>query len=204
MIYDDYSLDNLAVTVRTTCAHLRDYATEFDSLAVQGMSGVLVGSPVALRLRKPLVIVRKENDNRHASEDIINYGRVGAAWLFLDDFIDSGATQRRVYDALLLYTGTNYPRWAGSYCYSEDELTLTTAETTLPPYVRGRGAEPPWPVPDVTATSAAIAEFLASLRPRAGTAGLRGVRCACPDCSPSRYSTPSAYRPESFISKSGV
>jgi hypothetical protein len=154
MIYDDYSLDNLARTVRVAARHIRESEIEYDSICVQGMSGVIVGAPLALRLRKPLVVVRKDGEKRHSHEDVINYLRIGDAWLFVDDFIDSGATLRRVYDRLALYSITRGASWAGSYLYSADEMFMNITDHAVPPHAKDWG-DPlmPAPVAEYTAFS---------------------------------------------------
>lgn len=91
------NLDDLALVVRKTCKTLRKYRAHFDCIVVRGMSGVVVGSPVSLRFRVPLVIVRKESDNGHSSyRGIINPKGLGDCPLFLDDFVSSGATRKAV------------------------------------------------------------------------------------------------------------
>jgi adenine/guanine phosphoribosyltransferase-like PRPP-binding protein len=85
--------------VKTLAAHL----DEFDSIAVTGTSGLVVGSPISLALRKPLVIVRKPSDMDrmciHSSE-VENARRAGSRVLFLDDQVSTGASMARVGDAL--------------------------------------------------------------------------------------------------------
>jgi len=109
MIYDGTgnSLKNLDKTVRKTTKALRDHDDEFDSIAVSGMSGVIVGVPVALRLKKPLIVVRKESDNsHHGGGEIINRQGIGERVLFLDDFVSSGETQDYVTDKIENEGGT--------------------------------------------------------------------------------------------------
>jgi adenine/guanine phosphoribosyltransferase-like PRPP-binding protein len=99
MIYHDGYCDfkGLEKTVRKTCKILREHRDEFDVLIVQGVSGQAVGFPVALRLRVPLVVLRKNNEDCHSTPgEMINRSVVrGARVLFLDDFISSGSTRDR-------------------------------------------------------------------------------------------------------------
>lgn len=100
---DRYSynhLDDLAPTVRDAVDALRPHRSEFDSIIVTGLSGVIVGTPVAMRLRKPLVVFRKAGEDAHSSTPV-NHKRLGTRALFLDDFISDGGTYRRVEDALV-------------------------------------------------------------------------------------------------------
>jgi adenine/guanine phosphoribosyltransferase-like PRPP-binding protein len=97
------TLDDLQSTVDTAVAKLKRHAHEFDSIAVMGTSGLVVGSPIALALGKPLIIVRKESDMHmmcvHSSE-VENARRAGRRVLFVDDQVSSGATLARVADAV--------------------------------------------------------------------------------------------------------
>lgn len=66
---------------------------EYDTIVGTGLSGALVVPTLARELDKHWAIVRKE-DGSH-SDNMIE-GAVGRRWLFVDDFVDSGATVRRV------------------------------------------------------------------------------------------------------------
>lgn len=93
-----HDLNGLDLAVASCVEVLEDELERFDCIVVTGMSGVVVGSPVALAVNKPLVIVRKaDDDSHHGGGQIIN-GRAlkGARVLFLDDFVSGGATRKRV------------------------------------------------------------------------------------------------------------
>lgn len=95
MIYHNGTddLHGIEEAIRATVADLRPYCKEFDSIIVSGMSGVVVGITVGLRLRKPVVIARKESDACHARRgSLINRIKLGTRALFLDDFISEGTT----------------------------------------------------------------------------------------------------------------
>lgn len=144
MIYDGSggSLDNLESVVRKTTKVLREHIDEFDSIAVTGTSGLLVGVPAAMRLKKPIVIVRKEEDGSHDYRTVINAQNMGRRVLFLDDLVATGDTRQRVVDAV----AHKVPRYQSArvvaqYEYhsglngwsvpSEDELTPNPPE---PPF----------------------------------------------------------------------
>jgi adenine/guanine phosphoribosyltransferase-like PRPP-binding protein len=111
-------LTDLEREVRKATKTLRAHRHEFDSIVVQGMSGVIVGAPTALRLRKPLVIVRKDNDNsHHGAGKLINVDALGSRAVFLDDFIAGGSTQKRV-DTSVTQAGSYV---VASYLYRDDE-----------------------------------------------------------------------------------
>lgn len=100
MIYDyDHTLDDLADKVAQTVADLRPLGRKYDAIVVRGMSGVLVGVPAALRLRKHLMVVRKPGESTHDNRRIINYSP-GKRWIFLDDFTNTGETLKRCQEAM--------------------------------------------------------------------------------------------------------
>lgn len=125
---DAQDLHGFENVVRQTTKGLREHVDEFDSIAVIGMSGVLVGAPVALRLRKPLVVIRKETDDSHAQRfhgegrAHINIDNAGSRAVFLDDFIVSGNSRRRVKDALATHGAELVAQYTyRSYRISADE-----------------------------------------------------------------------------------
>jgi hypothetical protein len=67
----------------------------FDAIAVTGISGILVGSVIAMEMDKPLIIVRKRGEQRHSAFDVEGvFG--GETYVILDDFVSSGSTIARV------------------------------------------------------------------------------------------------------------
>jgi adenine/guanine phosphoribosyltransferase-like PRPP-binding protein len=107
--YDErLGLSDLPDVVMKAIRDLTPHVSEFDSVAVQGVSGCIIGSPVAIALGKPLVIVRKDSDMlsphcRHVSV-VENSGNAGRRVLFLDDYVGEGKTLRDVHDKLSYYT----------------------------------------------------------------------------------------------------
>ncbi len=93
-------LADLVDVVRRTANELRPHKKEWDSIVVTGVSGLLVGPAVALRLHKPLVVVRKPGDHSHCTTLIENFQNIGKRYLFLDDFISTGTTKKRVLGAI--------------------------------------------------------------------------------------------------------
>lgn len=100
------NLDGLDAEVRITAKNLREHADTFDVIAVTGMSGVVPGVPVSMRIKKPLAILRKPNDGSHQHGGQ-RYSGDGSRWingdvirgkrvLWLDDFISSGKTRQRI------------------------------------------------------------------------------------------------------------
>lgn len=123
MIYSGHIgyLDDIGQTVRNTTETLKPFKSRFDCIVATGMSGALVASPVAIRLHRPLVIIRKPSDDCHDGSDIIHMEGIGKRWLFLDDFMSMGGTFRRVRERMKdLYAIET--RYVGSYFYSTQEL----------------------------------------------------------------------------------
>lgn len=96
----------------------------FDAIAIQGYSGSLVGSPVALELGKELIVVRKRHDGREAHDNPKSFGRVVSPFIFttpfkyiiLDDLCQSGATIRSIIKEIHeIHTSAKF---VGTYLYA--------------------------------------------------------------------------------------
>jgi orotate phosphoribosyltransferase len=68
----------------------------FDTMVGMGLSGSIFAARTAPAMSKSFAIVRKDDDKSTHSHDIVE-GRIGSRWIFVDDFIDTGATFRDVY-----------------------------------------------------------------------------------------------------------
>ena len=114
-------LSDLEDTVRKTVSALDPHCGEFDSIVTEGISGLTVAAPVALVLRKPLVIVRKTTTGLcwHASE-VEGSKHAGRRALFIDDHVDFGRTLRHVRDQLARHAPSC--RIAGIYTYQDNTL----------------------------------------------------------------------------------
>lgn len=72
---------------------------KFDTIAVQGVSGMSLGFPLALALDVDIVVVRKPGEECHDKPGLI--GDVeGKRCLFVDDFVSGGSTRSRVRHAV--------------------------------------------------------------------------------------------------------
>ena len=76
-------------TISRTVRHLKPIIDTFDAIAVSGVSGMLIGVPVADMLDKPLIVVRKEH-NTHS--DCLVEGSIEGRYLIVDDLINTGET----------------------------------------------------------------------------------------------------------------
>jgi len=121
MIYhnggDDFQ--GLELAVRQTTAALRPHRADFDSIVVTGVSGQCVGFPVALRLRKPIVVLRKKTDPTHGGPGaLLNRRSMGTRVVFVDDFVADGNTLKLCQTAVERHGGTI----AYVYLYRDGEL----------------------------------------------------------------------------------
>jgi adenine/guanine phosphoribosyltransferase-like PRPP-binding protein len=119
------SLVDLEKNVRCVTTGLRYHASEFDFIAVSGMSGVVVGAPAALRLHKPLVIVRKESDQNthHVGGTIIGYMQLHGRYVIVDDFVSSGRTHAFIRERIereAQWLPENPPEFVGYFSYADD------------------------------------------------------------------------------------
>lgn len=89
-------------TVRRAVQALRPMTDQFDAIAFCGMSGAVIAPIVALRLNKPLIVVRKPEPTdpdrqlaTHSSytvEGMLNC----KSYLIVDDLVCSGATRNYI------------------------------------------------------------------------------------------------------------
>lgn len=99
MFYGRHDQQGFAEYVSRAVFTLTPHLDRFDSIAVRGISGLLIGAPVSLQLGKVLVVIRKE-DGSHSSRPVEQMGRMGHRVLFLDDFVSTGDTRAAVLDAI--------------------------------------------------------------------------------------------------------
>lgn len=107
---------------------LEERGLDFDTIAVQGVSGLMPGAPLAMALGKELMVIRKPGDKTHCI-DVLGVG-INQKILLLDDCVESGATlsnmlsKIKTYSAnptvvgLFLYTG-KYPKTQVFRCGNE-------------------------------------------------------------------------------------
>lgn len=95
---------------------------EFDTIAFRGISGALTAIPLALKMKKTLLAVRKPEDlDNHSSHRV--EGDIGARkYIVVDDIVGSGRTKREIqeeitkvapnaeYVGVYEFTGNNFRR----------------------------------------------------------------------------------------------
>jgi len=67
---------------------------DFDTMVGTGLSGGLVVPLLARMLDKKFALIRKSGDSSHREREV--EGSVGERWIFVDDFVSTGATLERV------------------------------------------------------------------------------------------------------------
>jgi len=83
---------------------IKSSKVKFDAIAFSGMSGALVAPLLSLKLGKPLLLVRKDNDGSHGYEmEGLAFPTLGERKhvIIIDDLICSGATIKRMLDRLI-------------------------------------------------------------------------------------------------------
>lgn len=94
---------------------LTDIAPEIDTLVGTGVSGALVVPYIGRVLDVHWALIRKPTEGSHS--DLLVEGTIGECWVLVDDLIDTGATLKRVEEAIQLdlYSWTSY--CAGAIMY---------------------------------------------------------------------------------------
>lgn len=93
-LHDALDPSKLADIVHEATKFLSRRRDRFDGIVVRGVSGMLVGTIVAYKMKVPLLIVRKK-DGSHSKMSIEGSDRI-SRYVIIDDFIDSGATMRKI------------------------------------------------------------------------------------------------------------
>ena len=129
MIYGDRpGFSDLAQVVERATDALSEHQDRFDSIVVTGVSGIVVGAPVSVLMGKALVVVRKPDDmSTHSFFSVENILQIGNRYLFLDDFILTGSTEKRV-ESIIHHRVKMYdiesPKYIGRYEYDKNRLTF--------------------------------------------------------------------------------
>lgn len=90
-----------------------------DTLIGRGMSGSLAVALLGAATGLCWAVVRKRGEVTHSSYEV--EGRIGARWLFVDDFMSSGTTLRKTYAAVQEHLRDYIPHkteFAGRSCTS--------------------------------------------------------------------------------------
>jgi orotate phosphoribosyltransferase len=91
--YMDQALFDLPEVIETARKTLD--GIDFDTMVGTGFSGGIVIPALALSMGKKFTLIRKETDDSHHGKGRL-VGQIGSRWIFVDDFISSGRTRKRV------------------------------------------------------------------------------------------------------------
>lgn len=106
----------VALTVRALKGH------KFDAVAFMGMSGALIGPPVAIELGKPFLLVRKPDMVSH-SKWAVEGDYAAKSYIILDDFQETGATIKLVRKQIAkVMPGAKYEGFLGAKWLSETRV----------------------------------------------------------------------------------
>jgi adenine/guanine phosphoribosyltransferase-like PRPP-binding protein len=92
---------------------------EFDAIAFMGMSGSLLAQPIAMKLKKNLIMVRKTTRGVHSSR-LVEGDRASRRYIIVDDLVDSGDTARKIMKRI--------KRWSESECLGVLEVNKVADE----------------------------------------------------------------------------
>lgn len=76
--------------VEKSARFLQERELDFETIAVQGVSGLIVGSPLAMALDKKIMVIRKQGDKTHCL-DVMGFGK-NQKILMVDDCVETGTT----------------------------------------------------------------------------------------------------------------
>ena len=135
--YMDTAIFDLAQVIETAKDQLKD--VDFDTLVGTGFSGGVVIPSLALALGKKFVLIRKETDDSHHGKGRL-LGELGSRWIFVDDFVSSGSTRKRVINKIE-ETARDYEATTtlvGQYMYVNYSEEGPQFEHYSPEWVNGR------------------------------------------------------------------
>jgi hypothetical protein len=99
----------------------------FDTVAVRGVSGLLIGIPIADRLDKRLCVIRKPAEGTHSHHAV--EGEPIGRYLILDDFVVSGETVKTIVETMR----EKFPSLACAGFYGYDCHNYHGTKKTLQP-----------------------------------------------------------------------
>ena len=87
--------ETLKEFVKRSALILRRY--DFQCIAFRGVSGALSGPPLAFKMNKTVIVVRKSKyEEKNHSRMLVEGDRAVKRYVIVDDFISSGATAREI------------------------------------------------------------------------------------------------------------
>lgn len=114
---------------------LGDDLSQVSAIAVSGVSGLVLGTALALRLNKHILVVRKEQESRH-SDNVVEglHGFTDQAtlnYVIVDDLMSSGYTVARMQVEIDRHT-CGEAKFLGIYLYSDEVFSRKFSEAWAP------------------------------------------------------------------------
>lgn len=109
--------DNLKKTVALVIKALKPHKDKFDAIAFCGMSGALIAPIIALKLNKPMIMVRKPKTKTlecHSSYNTEGY-KAAKTYIILDDLVATGKTARYIKLSIEIFSPD--AKCLGMFCY---------------------------------------------------------------------------------------
>lgn len=139
--YSGNAFKDIRSCVSRSVRELKRHDENFDTIVVSGVSGLMIGPSVAMKMGKHLCVIRKREEKSHSSRKW--EGTVGDRFIFLDDFICVGDTMksavtgvRKAWRAEMMGYGDSWseseiderfqasgPVFAGMFSYVHSEFT---------------------------------------------------------------------------------
>ncbi len=102
-----FHVDRVARLIPAACRELKRMeraGLRIDAIAFRGMSGCLFAAPLAARMRKPMIMVRKMCKDCGSAQshtcNLVEGDRNAITYVIVDDFIASGTTVRAIKEAI--------------------------------------------------------------------------------------------------------
>lgn len=123
--FPTYYMDDAVFRLESVIDHAMEDLSDvdFDTIVGTGFSGGIVIPSLALMMGKKFALIRKDTDDSHHGPGLL-VGEIGDRWIFVDDFIASGKTRKRVMnkvdDFLDAWEGTS--EMVGQYMYADRDV----------------------------------------------------------------------------------
>lgn len=128
-------------TVRKTVKMIREALEagtiqNFSHIACRGVSGVAIAAPIALRLKKGLIVVRKPEDDCHGSFKVEGVPDEQFSYLIVDDLIETGTTIVKIVEGICKYNRFN--NLVGAALYHKYHEGIRNSESLVNFELEGR------------------------------------------------------------------
>lgn len=101
---------------------------KFDAIAFMGISGTLIGPPVAIKLGKPFLLVRKPGHDSH-SQWMVEGDYAAKSYIILDEFSETGKTKKLIRNSIeAVMPSAKYKGFLGVKWLTEASVTQYAKE----------------------------------------------------------------------------